>query len=230
LNKLSSYTLPFVLSLLLHVVVIVVPVVISRSFSLIDNVTVFEPKAIRATLLVAEFDRARSATYEVQDTAVSLGAEGLENQTKLGQQEPDSVVEIKPNIENEKKRLQTLEELRNSTFDESLQRELQLLAENELDEESASYVNAIYSAIVLRWSRPPSARKEMETLLSVELFPNGELNTVNIIESSGNDAFDRSTLSAVKAVGLFSVPDDKDVFEAKFRKFNLRFRGEDLLR
>lgn len=230
MTRLSTYTLPVVLSLLLHVVVIVVPVVISRSFSLIDNVTVFEPKAIRATLLVAEFDRARPATYEVQDAVVSLGEEGLETQTELGQQEPDPVVEIKPNIENEKKRLQTLDELRNSTLADSLQKELQLLAEVERDEESASYVNAIYSAIVLRWSRPPSARKEMETLLSVELFPNGELNTVNVVESSGNEAFDRSTLSAVRAVGSFTVPDDKDVFEAKFRKFTLRFRGEDLLR
>ena len=191
---------------------------------------IFEPKAIRATLLVADIDFGRNRSYAVQDNAISVARDTAEEVRKTSEQEPEPALNLKPNIENEKKRLQTLEELRNSTLADSLQEELQLLAELELDEESASYINAIYSAIVLRWSRPPSARKEMETLLNVELFPNGELNTVNVVESSGNEAFDRSTLSAVRAVGSFSVPEDKDVFEAKFRKFTLRFRGEDLLR
>ena len=70
----------------------------------------------------------------------------------------------------------------------------------------------------------------MSATLQVELFPNGDLNVVSLLVSSGDTAFDRSALQAVRKVSRFHVPEDTALFEAKFRRFKLVFRPEDLLR
>jgi len=66
-----------------------------------------------------------------------------------------------------------------------------------------SYVGLIAAAIQDNWSRPPSARNNMETLLSIQLIPNGEVVSVSVVKSSGNIAFDRSAENAVKKVQRF---------------------------
>lgn len=229
MDWLRGYTVPFLLAFLMHLFVMLVPIVITQSLMFESATTVFEPKAIRATLIVANFDVDSPSTYSAP-TAPVIQQDVVEALTEVAAEDPDTIFEDELELESEKKRLQTLEELRNATLGQSLDEELKLLELQNLDEETTSYVNAIYSSIVRRWSRPPSARRDMEAVVQVELFPNGELNTVNVVESSGNDAFDRSTLTAVRKVEKFEVPQDKNVFEAKFRKFNLRFKGEDLLR
>ena len=80
------------------------------------------------------------------------------------------------------------------------------------------------------WSRPASARNGMKVTLRVELVPSGEVAAVSLVESSGDTAFDRSAESAVRRAGGFAVPDDSAVFERRFRRFNLLFNPEDLLR
>ena len=93
-----------------------------------------------------------------------------------------------------------------------------------------SFRTGIYQAIVGNWSRPPSARQGMQVTLLVELVPTGDVVSVNILDSSGNGAFDRSAQSAVNKVGQFVVPTESDLFERHFRKFTLLFKPEDLLR
>ena len=68
----------------------------------------------------------------------------------------------------------------------------------------------------------------MEAILRVYLVPTGEVVDVQIAESSGNTAFDRSALVAVERVDRFSVPADSALFEQSFREFTLLFRPEDL--
>ena len=95
---------------------------------------------------------------------------------------------------------------------------------------AASYYDKIREAIEYQWSRPPSARRDMEVELAINLVPTGDVVSVSVIRSSGNDAFDRSALQAVEKVGRFpelmDVP--SRVFEDYFRQFKLRFRPEDL--
>ena len=84
--------------------------------------------------------------------------------------------------------------------------------------------------VVNYWSRPPSARNGMETLLSIQLIPTGEVVSVSVLKSSGNGAFDRSAINAVEKAGSF--PELKNLppreFERTFRRFRLLFRPEDL--
>lgn len=97
-------------------------------------------------------------------------------------------------------------------------------------EMAASYAALIRQTVEGYWSRPPSARNGMEVLLAIQLIPTGEVVSVSILKSSGNDAFDRSAVNAVKKAGEFpelqKLPTRE--FETTFRRFRLLFRPEDL--
>lgn len=96
------------------------------------------------------------------------------------------------------------------------------------DEKALAYASQIQRDIVQNWSRPPSARNGMEALLRVFLVPTGEVVNVVVEESSGNDAFDRSALLAVRKTERFQVPRQSRQFERNFREFTVLFRPEDL--
>lgn len=95
-------------------------------------------------------------------------------------------------------------------------------------DEIQQYLGVIQQTISRYWIRPPSARTGMVVTLRINLLPGGELNDVNVIESSGNAAFDRSAILAVQKAGRFSVPSDPAKFDRYFRSLRLRFNPEDL--
>lgn len=96
------------------------------------------------------------------------------------------------------------------------------------DEKAMAYVSQIQREIIQHWSRPPSARNGMQALLKVFLVPTGEVVDVTLKTSSGNDAFDRSAMLAVRKAERFIVPADSAQFERNFREFEVVFRPEDL--
>jgi colicin import membrane protein len=113
---------------------------------------------------------------------------------------------------------------------------LALAAEDEVmqaetdSEVAMTYADAIESAIVDNWSRPPSARRDMEVTLLIQLIPTGEVVSVSVLKSSGNAAFDRSAINAVNKAARFPEVADAppQVFEQYLRKLRLVFRPEDL--
>lgn len=112
--------------------------------------------------------------------------------------------------------------LDNATDDDAAQGEEAALAQ--------SFFQGIRSKIVANWSRPASARNGMKVTLRVELVPGGGVAAVSLVTSSGDTAFDRSAETAVRRSERFDVPDDPAIFERRFRRFNLLFNPEDLLR
>lgn len=92
----------------------------------------------------------------------------------------------------------------------------------------AEYQRLIFNEVSRRWSRPPSARKGMETTLRITLIPGGEVLDVQVAKSSGDAAFDRSTENAVRLAGRLPVPNDPDLFNRDFRRLTMVFRPEDL--
>jgi colicin import membrane protein len=142
--------------------------------------------------------------------------------------------ELKKQAEKERKKLEKQQ------FEENLAKERErieaeqkaeaLALQTENDKQlSQSYSMMIQQRIEQSWSRPPSARNNMETLLSIQLIPTGEVIDVAIAKSSGNDAFDRSAIQAVKKAGQFDLKDmPSRVFEKEFRQFKLQFRPQDL--
>ena len=163
-----------------------------------------------------------------------------EQQRKLLEQQKARELEEQRKLE-EQKRLekQRAEERRRQ---EQLQREKELevaLAEEESlrqvesdAELAASYVALITEVIESNWSRPPSARNNMEAELILQLVPTGEVVGVTVVKSSGNAAFDRSAEQAVLRAERF--PELRNlpirVFDNYFRRFRLKFKPEDLRR
>lgn len=105
----------------------------------------------------------------------------------------------------------------------------------ELAETEAELVMA-YSAVIhdlvqQYWSRPPSARNGMVVVLRIRMVPTGDILDVEIVQSSGDFAFDRAAESAVLKVNRFTELQGMEprLFDRNFRTFLLTFRPQDLL-
>jgi len=85
-------------------------------------------------------------------------------------------------------------------------------------------------AVVNRWTRPPSARNGMLAVLAIQLVPTGDVVSVSVEQSSGDNAFDRSAINAVEKAARFPEVAQLDTrtFERDVRRFTLIFRPEDL--
>ncbi|MBT8149343.1 MAG: cell envelope integrity protein TolA [Pseudomonadales bacterium] len=107
--------------------------------------------------------------------------------------------------------------------------EAELAADRERDQVER-YVATMSAAIISRWNRPPSARNNMEVLLSIRLVPTGDVVSVSIKRSSGNSALDRSAVLAVEKVERFDMLQGMpgSLFEKHFRTIDIAFRPEDL--
>lgn len=160
--------------------------------------------------------------------------EAWEAESKKTRQQPKPEPEPRPEVEKGPvvAPVKPDKEQMRSEFEQSLT--LAIVAEQGIrkavtdDEKAMAYAYQIKSEIVQKWSRPPSARNGMQTILRVFLIPTGEVVDVKVEESSGNDAFDRSAVQAVRKAGRFMVPADTLRFERDFREFTVLFRPEDL--
>ncbi|PCJ42216.1 MAG: protein TolA [SAR86 cluster bacterium] len=94
------------------------------------------------------------------------------------------------------------------------------------------YVAIIHNTVAGNWDIPPSARNGMTAVLAIRLVPTGEVISVNVIQSSGNAAFDRSVEQAIRRAERFPELQDMSttLFESSFRNLTITFRPEDLLR
>ncbi len=115
----------------------------------------------------------------------------------------------------------------------ALDSEDEFLADEQSLQLAQGYQSYIQQRIIANWNRPLSARRGMETILSIQLVPTGQVVGVSVLKSSGNDAFDLSAQQAVKKVGRFDKLQQLSrqspaVFEQNFRQFQLVFRPEDL--
>ncbi len=233
-----QYALPALFALALHAALVVW---LQGAWTSSDNsVRVIKPRMIHSTLLVLE-PKAKPPKVIAKPTPRQSQPEQLKPERVPERKEPVvkpvTEPEIDPAVElarqRELERQQRLQALADSSFLNSLEDESVDLAEDALaDGEAAaqSYRYGIYQLIVANWSRPPSARNGMETLLQVELVPTGDVVAVMLIESSGSGVFDQSAEAAVRKARRFEVPSESAVFEKYFRRFTLLFKPEDLLR
>ena len=79
------------------------------------------------------------------------------------------------------------------------------------------------------WSRPPSVRQEMVVELQISISPDGTVTSVDIAKTSGDLAFDKSAVAAVKNIGrLTEMQEMKPIDTLKYRSFQMTFTPEDL--
>ena len=82
-----------------------------------------------------------------------------------------------------------------------------------------SYISLIQTLVIRHWDRPSSARKGMTVMLRVRLTPTGEIISVRKIKGSGNEAFDDSAIAAVEDAAPF-----RELMQLDNRLFENAFR------
>jgi TonB family protein len=92
--------------------------------------------------------------------------------------------------------------------------------------EVAKYQAGIRQKITTHWKRPETTRRGPATTVRVKLEPGGQVTAAKLVRSSGDTAFDRSVLSAVRRASPLPVPEDPDRFE-RFREIEFVFKPEE---
>lgn len=105
------------------------------------------------------------------------------------------------------------------------------MADEQMAKENESLIDDIAAQIEAKiseaWRYPPSARPDMRTVVRINLVPTGEVVSVSIVKSSGNEAVDRSVIAAVKRAQPLPVTKNARLFEQEFRYVTMGFSPKD---
>jgi len=162
--------------------------------------------------------------------AQALKARKLKAKNKRKEQER---LEDEERAEAEKKRLEEAElqrQLIEAEFADAIATEQGLINAQEDEIAANSYRQLIQRRLSENWNRPPSARRDMETTIRLQLVPTGRIVGVTVLKSSGDAAFDRSVEQAAFKAGQFSELQNMSpvLFEKKFRQVDVAFSPQDL--
>jgi len=92
----------------------------------------------------------------------------------------------------------------------------QQLSKNELER----YIALMQAKVLDNWKVPASADNAKDPLVEMQLAPTGEVVSVKVLESSGNELLDASLIRAIHAASPFEVPRKQFEF---FRVNQIRF-------
>ena len=164
----------------------------------------------------------------------------IEMPTEQAEVEPEPVVE-EPEVEDpvetataeaeaqaEREREELLQ--RQADLAAQLNAEMGALEDIENQQTVMSYAAWISERVGNSWSRPPSTRSGMIVKLRVNLVPTGRVVSVDVVESSGDEAFDRSALQAVRKAEPYTRLTElsPELFDEQFRQFVFIFNPQDL--
>jgi colicin import membrane protein len=255
--KLNEYTLPVVISLVLHGLVLGLvlqnwesapaPMKVQTPRHIQAEIVDFNPRAAEEArqaeeqkiidMRQREQERARREAEQRRQQEAERQRQARERERQEAERRAQAEREREREQQRERERQEAerrererQERVRQQRLDEALAREEEFLAETQTQSTAQSYVSLIAQRIEQNWSRPPSARVGMQVVLMIQLVPTGQVVDVTVVESSGNAAFDRSAEQAVKRVGRFTEVQDMppEVFERHFRQLRLVFIPRDL--
>ena len=88
------------------------------------------------------------------------------------------------------------------------------------------YMNLIETRIYQRWIKPPSIGKGLVAELRVKLIPSGEVISIELYKSSGDPAYDKSVMAAVKKASPLPLPPAEEGLFDTFRDLRLPMRAD----
>jgi len=188
-----------------------------------------------------EIEREQAAVEEAAEQEREREADQQRERDAAAQrerQERDSQDELAREQERQREREREQEQQRQREIAAEQERQRQASAEAaSVDiartefEMVQAYTGVIHDLVQQNWSRPPSARNGMTTVLRIRMVPTGDILNVEIVTGSGDAAFDRAAETAINRVGRFTELQGMptNMFNANFRTLLLTFRPEDLL-
>lgn len=252
--KLNAYTLPMLISLGLHALMLGIvtwnweatpePSKVERpnfvEAELVELTSSEEKEAEQKAKQQKIIDMRRRQQEQQEREAEQRRQREAEQQRRAQEQKrQEQEAERKAEAERERQEAQRREQQRQEELeqqqiqkrlDQALVEEGEFLDQQQSRATAQSYVALIAQRVEQNWSRPPSARAGMQCVLLIQLVPTGQVVNVTVVQSSGNAAFDRSAEQAVKRVDRFEEVQDMppEVFESHFRQLRLEFKPEDL--
>lgn len=184
-----------------------------------------EQAAARAEELAQERARQQAALREREEVERQLAEQQLRERTQQQERQRE--------LDAEEARRQ--QEARDRAIDQARREEQAAAAAAEAARTEFELIQSatglIQQVVQENWSRPPSARNGMRTILQISMFPTGEVTDVTITQSSNDPAFDRAAETAVFRAAPFSELQSLPIkiFNENFRSFSLTFQPEDLL-
>ncbi|WP_245944367.1 cell envelope integrity protein TolA [Marinospirillum perlucidum] len=112
------------------------------------------------------------------------------------------------------------------------QREAALAEQAAADAQARARMEGIiFNRVSEQWTRPPGVTSDLRTVIQVRLLGTGELapDGITLLESSGNDAFDRSAIQAIERAVPFPLLQLEPRQRNMFRELDLIFTPEDLM-
>jgi len=183
----------------------------------------------KALQLKEKEDAEKALKAEKEKAEAQKKAEQQKQEAERKRKEQEKLEAQRKKQQEEQRRKQEEQQRKNDLARAMAQEDAAIAAAND-QEAVTSYIALITKAIQDNWSRPPSARRDMQVTLLIQLIPTGEVVNVSVVESSGNAAFDLSAQNAVKRAARFPELQDLKigVFDKNFRRLTLVFRPEDL--
>ncbi|WP_372737569.1 cell envelope integrity protein TolA [Neptunomonas sp.] len=178
-----------------------------------------EAQALADARKKAEADKKRKA----EDERKKADAEQKRQKDELKRKEAER------KLAEETKRQQEAERLAKEKAAENAAKRKAAAAEraDKMRAEISGYIQAL---IEKNWRYPSNTRNGMNAKVLIRLFPSGEVDSVEIIHSSGDAAFDKSAEQAVLRIGRFTRVAEVDplFFERELRRVIIEFRPEGL--
>ncbi len=173
--------------------------------------------------LVEEKKKRELAEENKRKEAEAKKREAIEAKRKAEQEKKQKAAEEKKRkVAEEKKRKE--EEAKKRKLEEQRKAEEQLRADMEAERDATEvelYQARIRQAVTDSWLRPIGVGDGLKCTLRIRMATGGNVIAAEVIQSSGNGAFDRSARAAVLKADPLPVPSGK-LFE-RFREMNFVF-------
>jgi len=235
MRDISGYSIGVLVSTVIHVVVVVALVGSWQS----DTVQVMvQPQYIEAQLVElapTKKPQVKAPVHAKPDNAKKQREQEKRRaaQRKKAEAKRLAALKEKQAKEQEEKRRREAEEQRRrieTELEQALIKEQAQISAREDERVANSYLQLIRQRLADNWNRPPSARRDMETLIEIRLVPTGRIVGVNLLRSSGDIAFDRSVEQAAFKAEQFEELQQLEprLFEKHFRTVKVAFSPQDL--
>ena len=235
MRDISGYSIGVLVSIVIHVVVVVALVGSWQS----DTVQVMvQPQYIEAQLVElapTKKPQVKAPVHAKPDNAKKQREQEKRRaaQRKKAEAKRLAALKEKQAKEQEEKRRREAEEQRRrieTELEQALIKEQAQISAREDERVANSYLQLIRQRLADNWNRPPSARRDMETLIEIRLVPTGRIVGVNLLRSSGDIAFDRSVEQAAFKAEQFEELQQLEprLFEKHFRTVKVAFSPQDL--
>ena len=235
MRDISGYSIGVLVSTVIHVVVVVALVGSWQS----DTVQVMvQPQYIEAQLVElapTKKPQVKAPVHAKPDNAKKQREQEKRRaaQRKKAEAKRLAALKEKQAKEQEEKRRREADEQRRrieTELEQALIKEQAQISAREDERVANSYLQLIRQRLADNWNRPPSARRDMETLIEIRLVPTGRIVGVNLLRSSGDIAFDRSVEQAAFKAEQFEELQQLEprLFEKHFRTVKVAFSPQDL--